>query len=159
MVVGRRYWLQCIWRRWQVWGTCATKKDGDRRSAQMGDFTHPSAGEERAGRVAWAIQKVISVQLQTEIPRIGQAEITTAHRQACESDRDQMHKGQIGRQRGKGKGRAKWGQCTNQPEQNAGITKLKSQANRKENRSQKRKIRLVCHICELTKEEKNQGWN
>lgn len=40
-------------------------------------------------------------------PGIGQAEITTAHRQACESEREQMHKGQRGRQRGKGKGRAK----------------------------------------------------
>lgn len=46
--------------------------------------------------------------------------------------------------------------CTNQPEQNVGIHKLKGQAKSEENKSQKTgNIRLVCQICELTKEEKS----
>lgn len=40
----------------------------------MGDFTHPSGREERAGGVTRTIQKVVSVQLQTYPPRIGQTE-------------------------------------------------------------------------------------
>lgn len=40
----------------------------------MGDFTHPSGREERAGGVTRTIQKVVSVQLQTHPPRIGQTE-------------------------------------------------------------------------------------
>ncbi len=41
----------------------------------MGDFTHPSGREERAGGVTRTIQKVVSVQLQTHPPTIGQTEI------------------------------------------------------------------------------------
>lgn len=40
----------------------------------MGDFTHPSGREERAGGITRTIQKVVSVQLQTHPPRIGQTE-------------------------------------------------------------------------------------
>lgn len=40
----------------------------------MGDFTHPSGGEERAGGVTRTIQKVVSVQLQTHPPRVRQTE-------------------------------------------------------------------------------------
>lgn len=40
----------------------------------MGDFTHPSGGEERAGGVTRTIQKVVSVQLQTRPPRVRQTE-------------------------------------------------------------------------------------
>lgn len=40
----------------------------------MGDFTHPSGREERAGGITRTIQKVVSVQLWTHPPRIGQTE-------------------------------------------------------------------------------------
>lgn len=49
----------------------------------LGDFTHPSGREERAGGVTRTIQKVVCVQLQTHPPRIGQTEtkVTQTSRQ------------------------------------------------------------------------------
>ena len=47
----------------------------------MGDVTHPSGREERAGGVTRTIQKVVSVQLQTHPPRIGQTETKRYPRQ------------------------------------------------------------------------------
>lgn len=91
-------------------------------------------------------------------PGIGQAEITTAHRQACESDREQMHKGQIGRQRGKGKGKSKVRtvhQSTRTKCRHNQVKRPSKQERKQE--SKERKIRLVYHIRELTKEGKKSG--
>lgn len=53
----------------------ATQTDSKQEEEEdLGDFTHPSGREERAGGVTRTIQKVVSVQLQTHPPRIGQTE-------------------------------------------------------------------------------------
>lgn len=58
-----------------IWKACYIE---DRKQEEEdwggGGFTHPNSREERAGGVTRTIQKVVSVQLQTHPPRIGQTE-------------------------------------------------------------------------------------
>lgn len=144
---------------WMVGLRCTCYKKGWRqRLAQMGDITHPSAGEERAGRVTWAIQKVISVQLQTDIPRYrtGRNHHSTQtgvwKRQGADAQRANR---QTKRER-QGKSKVRTVRQSTRTKCRHNQVKRPSKQERKQE-SKERKIRLVFHIHELTKEGKKSG--